>query len=83
MTEKSEGSSQTGSSAEHSAALEAEQGLKEANQVIAIGGAVGAAGIGATILLGATCPVCYVAAPGLIGLGIYRRWRCKSGAPIR
>lgn len=50
---------------------------KEANKVIAIGTGVGAMGIGTTLLAGITCPLCVVIAPGLIGLGLFQRWRSK------
>ena len=47
--------------------------VREANAVIGIGAGVGAVGVGATIALGATCPICYFVAPGLIAAGLWKR----------
>ncbi len=54
---------------------------REANAVIALGGGVGALGLGSSLVLGATCPLCVFVAPGLIGLGLYRRWQSKTAEP--
>lgn len=46
---------------------------------------IGAFGIVSTALIGATCPLCVVAAPTLVGAGLYKRWRAKrnnrTGSP--
>ncbi len=50
--------------------------VKDANQCMMIGAGVGVAGIGAA-LAGAACPLCAVAAPGLIGAGLFKRLYLK------
>lgn len=51
---------------------------QEANQLMVGGVAIGAMGLAGTALLGATCPVCVVAAPAMLGLGAYKRWRSRD-----
>lgn len=46
---------------------------REGNQCIALGVGVGGVGTAAALTLGATCPLCFVVAPALVGLGVYRR----------
>jgi hypothetical protein len=50
----------------------------EANACIGIGAAVGVIGATAAAITGAVCPICIVATPGLIGVGVYRRWRSRA-----
>lgn len=52
--------------------------VKEGNTCIGLGIGVGALGAGSAILSGAVCPLCYVVAPALIGVGIIRR---RQGRP--
>lgn len=47
----------------------------EANTCIGIGAAVGVIGATAAAVTGAICPICIIATPGLIGMGVYRRLR--------
>lgn len=54
--------------------------MKEGNECIAMGLGLGGFGAGTLLAFGATCPLCVVAAPGLIGLGLYKRLTAK-GAP--
>jgi hypothetical protein len=49
--------------------------LAEANLCIGAGVGVGLLGAGGALLSGAVCPMCVVAAPALIGAGIFQRWR--------
>jgi len=49
----------------------------EANQMIGAGLGIGAFGAASAVLLGATCPICVVAAPALIGVGVLKRLRSK------
>lgn len=51
--------------------------IRDANACMAIGAGVGAVGVGGAVLLGAVCPICYVAAPGLIALGAWKRRQVK------
>ena len=56
---------------------------QQGNELIGMGLGVGAIGaLGATVL-GATCPICVVAAPALLGAGVFKRWRAKRVAPER
>jgi len=48
---------------------------KEGNQLLGLGVGVGAWGAASGMLLGAVCPVCVVAAPALLGFGLFRRWQ--------
>lgn len=50
---------------------------KEANACIGVGASVGALGAGAAAL-GAVCPVCFIVAPALVGIGLYQRNRSKK-----
>lgn len=56
---------------------------QEGSQCIALGIGVGGLGTAAALTLGATCPICFIAAPALIGVGVYRRITAKeSSQPI-
>ena len=48
---------------------------KHANTLLLGGLGIGAVGVIAAAVGGAVCPVCVVAAPALLGIGAYRRWR--------
>lgn len=48
--------------------------LGDANSCIAFGAGLGAVGTGAALLAGATCPLCVVFAPALIGYGFWKRF---------
>ena len=54
-----------------------EQREKEGNTCIGLGAGIGALGLGSLILTGATCPLCYFVAPGLVGVGIHSRIKAK------
>jgi hypothetical protein len=57
---------------------------KDANVMIAGGVGIGAIGLIGAAIGGAVCPVCVVAAPALVGAGVFRRWRvARRGAPPR
>lgn len=47
--------------------------MREANTVIGVGAGLGAVGLGSTIALGVTCPICYIVAPSLIAAGLWKR----------
>lgn len=47
--------------------------VQEANACMAIGAGVGALGAVSAALAGAVCPICWIVAPGLIGLGALKR----------
>ena len=50
---------------------------KEANSTIAMGLGIGAFGAASLALVGATCPLCVVAAPALVSWGLYKRLRAR------
>jgi len=50
-----------------------------ANEMIGMGAGIGAFGLASLATLGAVCPVCVVAAPALLGVGLYRR--AKAAEP--
>lgn len=52
----------------------------EGNELIGRGVGIGAFGLVSTALLGATCPLCVVAAPALVGAGLYSRWKSRRNA---
>lgn len=51
---------------------------REANEHLAMGGAIGAIGVASAALFGAVCPVCIVATPALLGLGAYKRFKGRG-----
>jgi hypothetical protein len=59
---------------------EKEKQNSDANACIGIGAAVGVIGATAAAITGAVCPICIVATPGLIGIGVYRRWRNRTSS---
>ncbi len=48
---------------------------RDANVMMISGLGIGAFGVVAAAIGGAVCPVCVVAAPALLGVGAFRRWR--------
>lgn len=59
---------------------ESEEALKEGNQCIALGLGVGGFGAATGLALGAVCPLCFIVAPGLVGMGLLRRRAAKRGS---
>ncbi|MFO0999538.1 MAG: hypothetical protein U0936_04320 [Planctomycetaceae bacterium] len=62
-----------------------QQELQDAGSILAMGAGVGTVGTASALLLGATCPICVVMAPALIGMGLVkgyvaRKKRAKLGA---
>ena len=51
--------------------------VSEANACIALGAGIGVLGTATALITGATCPLCVIATPGLVGLGSFMRWRAK------
>jgi hypothetical protein len=55
----------------------------EGNRLMVSGVALGAIGAASAVLLGATCPLCVVGAPALVGWGAYKRWKAsRSDEPV-
>jgi hypothetical protein len=47
------------------------------NDMILSGVGVGAIGVAGAVFLGAACPICVVATPALIGVGLFQKWRAR------
>ena len=63
---------------EQSLTKESNQDTKDSNTCMALGLGVGSLGAASALLTGAVCPLCIFIAPGLVGLGVYRRWRAAK-----
>lgn len=50
----------------------------EGNRLMLSGTAIGVATVASTVLLGATCPLCVVGVPALIGWGAAQRIRAEA-----
>ena len=61
-----------------------QQELRDAGSCLAMGAGVGTVGTASALLLGATCPICVVMAPALIGMGLVKGYAArKKRAAIR
>jgi hypothetical protein len=58
------------------------EALSEGNQCIALGLGVGGLGASGALVLGATCPLCLVIAPGLVGAGLLKRRSALRAASL-
>ena len=56
---------------------ESKKDLRDADTCTALGLGVGALGVSSALLAGAVCPLCYFIAPGLIAVGVGKRWITK------
>lgn len=61
---------------------DAKEQLREANSCLALGAGLGAVGTTTALLAGATCPLCLVLAPVLIGVGAWKRYHVRREAPV-
>lgn len=55
----------------------------DGNDLIMGGVGVGAIGVVGAVVLGATCPICVVATPALIGAGLFQKWRARRIAALQ
>jgi hypothetical protein len=55
--------------------LESAERIAEGNRLMVSGSAIGVASVASALLLGATCQMCVVGVPALIGFGIFQRIR--------
>ncbi len=53
---------------------ERELEVREGTRLMLSGAGLGLVGAASAVALGATCPLCVVGAPALIGWGAYKRW---------
>lgn len=60
-----------------------EKRLKRSGELLGMGATVGAVGVVGAVFLGATCPLCVVAAPALLGAGVVERLRARRRPPTR
>ena len=58
-----------------------DQEKRDANALMMSGVGIGVFGVVAAAIGGAVCPVCVVAAPALLGVGAFRRWRVRRATP--
>jgi hypothetical protein len=54
-----------------------QQELRDAGSCLAMGAGVGTLGTASALLLGATCPICVVMAPALIGMGLVKGYAAR------
>lgn len=59
---------------------------RESTELLVAGLGIGTVGAVSAIVGAAICPICVVAAPALLGVGLYKRWRehtaeAASGEP--
>ena len=55
-----------------------QQELQDAGSCLAMGAGVGTVGTASALLLGATCPICVVMAPALIGMGLVKGYVARK-----
>lgn len=55
-----------------------EEQLEEGKRHVKMGVGVGAFGAGSLALIGATCPLCFVVAPALVGVGLWKSRDAKK-----
>ena len=48
---------------------------RDANRTMLAGVGIGVLGVVTAAIGGAVCPVCVIAAPAIVGVGAFRRWR--------
>ncbi len=54
-----------------------QQELRDAGSCLAMGAGVGTVDTASALLLGATCPICVVMAPALIGMGLVKGYAAR------
>jgi hypothetical protein len=57
------------------------EGSRESTGLLAAGLSIGAIGTLGAIVGAATCPICVVATPALLGMGLYKRWKEREDPP--
>ena len=55
-----------------------QQQLSDAGSCLAMGAGVGTVGTASALLLGATCPICVVMTPALIGIGLVKGYAARK-----
>ena len=55
-----------------------QQELQDAGSCLAMGAGVGTVGTASALLLGATCPICVIIAPALIGMGLVKGYVARK-----
>ena len=62
---------------DHREAAHREEEAREGTRLMLSGAGLGLFGAVSTVVLGATCPLCVVGAPALVGYGAYKRWKAN------
>ena len=57
---------------------QATEDMNNAKAALAMGAGVGAVGTASALLIGATCPICVVMAPALIGVGLIKGYAARK-----
>jgi hypothetical protein len=55
-----------------------EEQLEEGKRHIKFGAGIGAFGAASLAIIGTTCPLCFVAAPALVGVGLWKSRKAKK-----
>ena len=55
-----------------------EEQLEEGKRNIKWGAGIGAFGAASLAIIGTTCPLCFVAAPALVGVGLWKSHKAKQ-----
>lgn len=55
-----------------------QQELRDAGSCLVMGASVGTVGTASALLLGATCPICFIMAPALVGIGLIKGYAAKT-----
>lgn len=55
-----------------------QQEMRDAGSCLAMGAGVGTLGTASALLLGATCPLCVLIAPALIGMGLVKGYTARK-----
>ncbi|MBS2019905.1 MAG: hypothetical protein JST00_43985 [Deltaproteobacteria bacterium] len=54
---------------------------RQSTEYLVAGASVGVLGVVGAVVGAAACPVCVVATPALLGVGLYKRWRERQVSP--
>ena len=54
---------------------------RESTRYLTMGASIGLFGVVGALAGAAVCPVCVVATPALLGVGLYKRWQERGQAP--
>lgn len=58
--------------------VETKPKIRESTEFLLSGLSIGAFGAVSAVVGAAVCPICVVATPALLGVGLYKRWKERS-----